>query len=139
MTREHPLHPSVILVVAAGGAGGAIARHLVNGVGAAPGFPWSTFAINVTGSLLLALLPAFAVVRRRHLLPPLLGTGLLGGFTTMSAFSEETRALVADGHTATAGAYVVATVAACLVAVALADRFSTRSSRAEFEDEEGDL
>jgi CrcB protein len=77
-------------------------------------------------------------VRRHPLLPPLLGTGLLGGFTTLSTWSEETRSLVAHGHTAAAGGYVVATLAACLAAVALADQVSTRASRAEFDDEEGD-
>jgi len=139
VSPRHPLHPAVILAVAAGGAVGAALRHLAGGVGPAHGFPWTTLTVNVLGSFLLALLPAFARIRRHHLLPPLLGTGVLGGFTTLSAYSEETRTLVADGRVATAGGYVVATLAACLLAVALADRFSTLASRSEFEDEEGDL
>ena len=140
MTTRHPLHATVLLAVAAGGALGAVLRHAL--LVAEPddhGFPATTFTINVVGAFLLALLPASEWVRRHHLLPPLLGTGVLGGFTTMSAWSEQTRALVADGAAATAGLYVVGTIAACLAAVALADRFSTRTSRAEFEDEEGDL
>jgi len=72
-------------------------------------------------------------------LPPLLGTGVLGGYTTLSTYAEQTRALLASGHVATAAAYVVGTLAACLAAVALADRLSTLASRAEFEREEGDL
>lgn len=137
MTPARPLHPSVIVAVAVGGALGAVLRHLV---GEAPsGLPWGTFAINVTGSFLLALLPAAAWVRRHDLLPPLLGTGVLGGFTTLSAWSEETRSLVADGSPGLAAFYAVGTVAACLVAVALADRLSTPAERAEFDDEEGDL
>jgi CrcB protein len=64
---------------------------------------------------------------------------VLGGFTTLSAYSEQTRALVEDDAVATAGLYVVGTIAACLAVVALADRFSTSVSRAEFDEEEGDL
>lgn len=137
----HPPLPRVVAVVAVGGAAGAALRALV--AEAAPvavgGFPWSTFAVNVVGSFLLALLPALGVVRRRPLLPPLLGTGVLGGFTTLSAYSEETRALAAGGHEALAGLYLIGTLAACLLAVALADRLSNRTERVEFDAEEGDL
>ena len=137
----HPLHLSVLGVVALGGALGALGRWGLSSAfpDAGAGFPWTTFTINVSGSFLLALLPAFAVVRRRHLLPPLLGTGVLGGFTTLSTYSEQTRALLADGHAATAAGYLVGTLGCALLAVAAADRFSTRAARAEFEDEEGDL
>ena len=140
MSPRHPLHASVLVSIALGGALGAVLRHAL--VVVEPddsGFPWTTFGINVVGAFLLALLPASEWVRRHHLLPPLLGTGVLGGFTTLSTWSEQTRALVDDGSAATAGLYVVGTIAACLAVVALADRFSTRTSRAEFEDEEGDL
>lgn len=140
MTPGRPRHGLVLLAVAVGGALGAMLRHaLTVGGSDATGFPWTTFAINVCGAFLLALLPASAWVRRHHLLPPLLGTGVLGGFTTLSAWSEQTRALADRGEVATAGAYAVATVAACLAAVAVADRFSSPGSRAEFDAEEGDL
>lgn len=138
MTPRHPLHGLVLLAVAVGGAAGAVLRHALNGIGDGS-FPWTTFGINVIGAFLLGLLPAAEGVRRHPLLPPLLGTGVLGGFTTLSAWSEETRALVASGEVALAGLYAVGTVAAAVVAVALADRFSTPSARAEFEEEEGDL
>jgi len=72
-------------------------------------------------------------------LPPLLGTGVLGGFTTLSTYSEQTRGLLASDHVTTAAAYVVGTLVACLVAVAAADRLSTAAQRREFDDEEGDL
>jgi CrcB protein len=139
--QRHPLHGVVLLAVAVGGALGAAGRHavdLLDGSGVS-GFPWTTFGINVIGAFTLALLPAAGWVRRRPLLPPLLGTGVLGGFTTLSAWSEETRALVAAGHVPVAGAYAVGTLAACLAAVALADRFSSRAAREEFDEEEGDL
>ena len=139
--QRHPLHGLVLLAVAVGGALGATLRHALTVLGGpeTSGFPWTTFGINVAGAGLLALLPAAQWVRRRPLLPPLLGTGVLGGFTTLSAWSEETRALVAAGETPTAGAYAVGTLAACLAAVALADRFSSRTAREEFHQEEGDL
>jgi fluoride exporter len=140
VSPRHPLHVSVLLAVALGGAVGAGLRYSLTA--AEPdggGFPGTTFAINVVGSFLLALLPASARVRRHHLLPPLLGTGVLGGFTTLSTWSEQTRSLVAGGAVTTAGVYAVGTLATCLAAVALADRFSTRTERAEFDEEEGDL
>jgi fluoride exporter len=137
---SHPLHLSVLLAVALGGSVGAVLRHALTVVEPdSSGFPTTTFTINVAGSFLLALLPASGWVRRHHLLPPLLGTGVLGGFTTLSAWSEQTRSLVAGGAATTAGAYAVGTVAACLVAVGVADRFSSARSRAEFDEEEGDL
>jgi fluoride exporter len=135
------VRPSLVAAVALGGAAGAVARHLLMvafpDTGSA--FPWTTFGINVVGSLLLALLPALAAVRRHALLPPLLGTGLLGGFTTLSTYSEQTRALLASGHASTAGLYLAGTLAGCLIAVAVADMLSTVAERREFDDEEGDL
>lgn len=141
MTRTHPLHVSVFAVVALGGAVGACARYGLSTAFPDTGtsFPWTTFAINVLGSFLLALLPASAAVRRHTHLPPLLGTGVLGGFTTLSTYSEQTRALLAGGHVGTALLYLVGTLAVCLLAVAVADRFSTLPERQEFDEEEGDL
>jgi fluoride exporter len=141
VTGPHPLRASLLLAVAAGGAVGAVVRwQLGSWFPTDPAaFPWTTFAINVSGSVLLALLPAVAAVRRHPLLPPALGTGVLGGFTTLSAYSEEARSLLASGHTGTATAYLLGTLAACLLGVALADRFSTPADRVEFEVEEGDL
>lgn len=141
MTPSHPLQSPALAAVAAGGALGAALRH---GIGVAVpdvagSFPWTTFGINVAGSFLLALLPAWAVVRRRPLLPPLFGTGVLGGFTTLSTYSEQTRALLASGHVVTASTYLLGTLGACLLAVAVADRLSSEAARREFDAEEGDL
>ena len=135
------MKPRVIAAVAVGGALGAALRSALGDAFPieAGGFPWTTFGINVTGAFLLALLPAWAVVRRHEVLPPLLGTGVLGGYTTMSAFAEQVRSLADDGRTGTASSYVVATLAVGMAAVALADLFSSRAQREEFDLEEGDL
>ena len=74
----------------------------------------------------------------RPLLAVGLGPGLLGGFTTLSAYAEQGRALAADGHPARAGVYLLGTLVACVAAVHLATGWSTASARAEFEEEEGD-
>ena len=131
---------TVVLVVAAGGAVGACLRAAVGDLAptAEGAFPWPTLLVNVAGSALLALLPALAAVRRRPLLPPLLGTGVLGGFTTLSAWSRETHDLMVAGETPLALAYAAGTLLACLGAVALVDRLATRGQRADFDRAKGD-
>jgi CrcB protein len=138
---RRPLDPRLVAAVALGGAVGAGLRWALGQAAPVPAgsFPWTTFGINISGSLLLALLPASTFVRRHRVLPPLLGTGLLGGYTTLSTYSEEGRALLAGGHTGLAAAYLLGTLATALVAVAVADRFTTRPARAEIDAEEGDL
>lgn len=137
MTRG-PLTPRLLLAVALGGALGGALRWTVGELApTADGFPWSTLAINVVGAFALAALPAVAAVRRRQWLAVLLGPGLLGGFTTFSAYAEESRALLADARPAEASAYLVGTVGACVVAVLLAHRLSTPAEQQVFEDEEG--
>ncbi len=134
-----PLHASTVAAVAGGGAAGAVLRHLLDDAFPGDALGWATFTVNVSGSFLLALLPALAVVRRHPLLPPALGPGVLGGYTTLSAYSEESRALLAEGRLGPAVLYVVGTLVACVAAVALADRVTDPAERAEFESEEGDL
>jgi CrcB protein len=130
--------PRLVAAVALGGACGAVLRWWLGVlVPDGSGFPWTTFAINVSGSFALAALPALAVVRRSTILTVGLGTGVLGGYTTLSTYSEQSRALIADGQGAVAAAYLLGTLAACLVAVAVAHRFSAPIARREFEDQEG--
>ncbi|UMG91061.1 CrcB family protein [Nocardioides sp. TF02-7] len=98
------VRPRLLLAVAAGGAAGAVLRHLAGE--AAPdgtGFPWTTFAVNVAGSALLAALSLLRPVRRSATWAAGLGPGLLGGFTTLSATSEQARRLLADGDAVLAG------------------------------------
>jgi len=132
--------PRLLAAVAIGGAIGALARWGLTSAFAtdSDAFPWTTFAINVVGTFALALLPALAVVRRQRLLAVALGPGVLGGFTTLSAYSEQTRALLDHGRTGTAALYLVGTLAACLVAVAVADHWSTLRQRQAFEAAGGD-
>ncbi len=139
MTGPTPA-PRLLVAVAVGGALGATVRWALTEAFPSPAdaFPWATFAINVTGSFVLALLPALAVVRRRRVLAVGLGPGVLGGYTTLSAYSEQTRALLDHGRSLTALLYVVGTLAACLVAVAVADHGSTLAQRRAFEAEGGD-
>lgn len=134
MTEPRPT-PAMLAGVAVGGALGACLRWSLDAATApttsGSGFPWTTLAINVIGAFALAALPAFVpppergpiAPRRASVLAVTLGPGLLGGFTTMSAAAEQTRALMAAGSTPTAGLYVVITVLAAVVAVRLAGRF----------------
>lgn len=127
-----------LVAVAVGGALGAVLRWWLGVTFPDTGdFPWTTFAINVSGSGLLALLPALAVVRRRPLLPLLLGTGVLGGYTTLSTYAEQARALAAEGRTWTAAAYVVGSLACCVGAVLLVTELTRRTGLTEFEAEGG--
>lgn len=102
-----------LLLVATGGAAGSVLRYLVAGIsqrlfvagGIAPvAFPFGTLVVNVTGSFLIGLLMGLA--ESRALLGAearlLLVTGLLGGYTTFSAFSLETLLLFRAGQTGTA-------------------------------------
>lgn len=129
-----------VLATSIGGALGAVARwSLTEALPAAAGhFPWTVFAINAVGAGLLAGLPTLAFVRSSPWLPLFLGTGVLGGFTTMSAASAETFLLIDGGHLALGLAYCLGTLLAALAAVAVVDRLTTVAQRTEFESEDGD-
>jgi CrcB protein len=107
-----------LLWVSLGGAFGAGARYLVS-IGMlrwlGSGFAWGTFAVNVLGSFLLALIltasPGAELSTQTRLL---LGTGVMGGFTTYSTFSFETLAYIENGMVPLAIANVLATVMVCL-------------------------
>jgi len=129
----------LLLAVAAGGAiGGTLRWWLGDLVPDGSGFPWTTFAVNVSGSLALALLPALAAVRRQPLATAALGPGVLGGYTTLSTYAEQGRALLADGQAGLAAAYLLGTLAACLLAVSLAARWVPQPDQQAFEAEGGD-
>lgn len=124
-----------LVAAAVGGVVGSLARYGLtewHEVGA--GFPWTVFAINVVGSALLAALPAIVVVRRTPLLGVFLGTGVMGGFTTMSAASAETVSLFEHDRAVTAFCYLAGTLVAAVVAVTVVDRWSTAAARAAAEE-----
>jgi len=117
--------PRLLLAVAAGGAVGAVVRYAATqAVPDGSGFPWTTFAINVTGSALLAALLLLPLARRSPAWAAALGPGVLGGYTTFSATSAQGRDLLASGRTGLALLYVLGTLLACLVAVTLVGRLA---------------
>jgi CrcB protein len=111
----------VLGAVAVGGAVGALARFgLHTAFPSAPGaFPWATFAVNVTGCLLIGVLMVLLteVWTGRPLLRPFLGVGALGGFTTFSAYALEIEQAVSVGAAGTALLYLGGTLLAAMIAV----------------------
>jgi CrcB protein len=105
-----------VLLVAAGGAVGAVMRHLISGASLkmmGPDWPYGTFIINISGSLLMGVLAgwlAFRVDGGAHW-RLLLGTGVLGGFTTFSAYSLETALLIEKKEYIPAAVYSLGSVA----------------------------
>lgn len=91
------------LLVAVGGAAGALLRWAVGRWLASSGLPWATLVVNVVGSLLLGIVAAAADGWSRILL----GTGVAGALTTYSAFALETVLLERDGRRGWAVANVV--------------------------------
>lgn len=112
--------PRVLAAVAVGGAIGALLRFALGSwIPDGQGIPWTTFAINLSGSAALAALAGLRLVRASPAWAAALGPGLLGGFTTMSATSEQTRSLLDRGDPALAATYLVGSVLACAVGVVL--------------------
>lgn len=109
------------LLVGIGGAFGAMARLAVGRlVGIWPsGWPMATFAVNLLGGLLMGLLSAFLWRLGGEAARLLLGVGVLGGFTTFSAFSLELLLLIDRGQIMLAFTYALASVVLALAAVAL--------------------
>jgi CrcB protein len=116
--------------IAAGGAGGAVARYLVSGwvqrarplaaLGRwGPALPWGTFAVNLTGCFAMGLLAG--LLQERFVVAPearaLLLIGVLGGYTTFSSFALETLRLAQDGSFLPAAANVLGSVVLCLAGV----------------------
>ena len=113
-----------LLLVAAGGAIGASLRHLVNLAAlrlVGPGFPWGTMAINIAGSLAMGVF--IEVLARRYNasneLRLFVATGILGGFTTFSAFSLDFAVLWERGALVSALGYALASVIGSILALFL--------------------
>ena len=110
-----------LIVFLGAGIGGAL-RHAVNVAAvrvAGYGFPYGTLAVNVAGSLAMGLLAGYFAYRtgiNQHV-RLFLTTGVLGGFTTFSAFSLDAALLIERHDYAAAAAYVLGSVAVSIIAV----------------------
>ncbi|MDO9418888.1 fluoride efflux transporter CrcB [Pararhizobium sp.] len=111
-----------ILLVALGGAIGSVLRYLT-GLFAlrmmGPNFPWGTLAVNVVGGFAIGVL-AELIARKYGASPELrlfFVTGILGGFTTFSAFSLDAVVLFERGEIMTTGLYIAASLVLSILAV----------------------
>ena len=112
---------SYLLVFVGGGIGAAL-RHGVNVAtlrAFGPDLPWGTFAVNVAGSLAMGLLVGWLVARggAANDVRLFAATGVLGGFTTFSAFSLDIANLAERGELAWSVAYALGSVAAGVAAL----------------------
>ena len=103
------------LIVAAGGAIGAVCRFLIGKlpIDSSDGFPMKTFIVNVFGSFLIGLVAALAL-KQCSASPKLvlfLKVGICGGFTTFSSFALETSGLMEKGSYITAASYIILSIA----------------------------
>ena len=114
--------PAVFLIIFVGGGIGSILRHAVNQASTAifgVNFPSGTLLVNIIGSFCMGLLAGWFAFRGRsdHSLQLFLATGVVGGFTTFSAFSLDAALLCERGQVGVATLYVVASVVVAIVGV----------------------
>ena len=113
----------LLAAVATGGVLGSLGRYAVGlALPHASGtFGWSTFLVNVTGSLAMGVLVVWvlAMAEPHPWLRPFLGVGVLGGWTTFSSYALDIHAMVQAGHGAAAAAYLLGSLVVGLVAVGL--------------------
>lgn len=111
---------SIILVMSGGAIGAGLRFGLSRALPyAGQGWPWSTFAANILGGLAMGVLAAW-VLRGDNSAEPLrlfVGVGVLGGFTTFSAFSLEMARMIEQGQTELAAGYALASVVLALGAL----------------------
>jgi CrcB protein len=112
-----------VLLIAAGGALGAVSRHMVNQAGLrliGPEWPWGTVAVNVVGSLLIGLLVGWLALAGRPDATEIryaFGIGFLGAFTTMSAYALDVVLFLEKKAFGAAVLYGLGTVTASVIAV----------------------
>ena len=119
MSRHQGL---AFLLIFLGGGIGSMLRHVVNQTGMAlfgPSFPWGTLLVNIVGSLAMGLLAGWSDFRSEggQLIRLFLATGILGGFTTFSAFSLDVALLWQRGQTGAAVLYVLGSVTVAIIGV----------------------
>ncbi len=112
----------LLFLASSGGAPGAAIRYLINRAFAHAGlieFPWATLTINISGLFLMGVLIETLALHfnASNELRTFLATGILGGYTTFSAFSLEFATLYERGNMTAAFGYVLASVVLSLLAV----------------------
>jgi CrcB protein len=109
--------PAAWVGFVAAGASGASVRFIIDALVGDRGFPWATFMINASGSLLLGFLTGLGLY---HAFPTtdrlILGTGFCGAYTTFSTFSFDTVRLIEDGSIAAAARNAFGTLLVCAAA-----------------------
>ncbi len=109
-----------MLQVALGGAIGATLRYQTGRLAVhlfGHGFPWGTLLVNIIGSFAMGVIVVVLAHKDATRLAPFLMTGILGGFTTFSAFSLDVLTLYERGQAGIAAAYVLASVMLSLAAI----------------------
>ncbi|WP_341955448.1 CrcB family protein [Microbacterium sp. LWH13-1.2] len=119
------LNPYILVFI--GGAFGTLLRILLGLVPGDSEFPWVTFVINITGAALLGALYGltsrlFVSTSASAQMRLLLGTGLMGGYTTYSTLAVGTDGLILGDHLLLGAAYAVPTVALGILSAFLAER-----------------
>jgi CrcB protein len=119
--RRAALHPGTIAVIALGGAAGTLGRVELGRLipTTTNGFPWPTFAANITGAFIIGVVIVLVLDRLppTRYVRPLIGTGFCGGLTTFSTLAVEIDLLLKAGRVGLAIAYLAASLAAGMVAV----------------------
>tara|TARA_Y100000758_G_scaffold134782_1_gene95381 strand:+ start:501 stop:854 length:354 start_codon:yes stop_codon:yes gene_type:complete len=103
------MEPKMVALVGVGGALGAVLRYLI-GEWMPDGFPWGTLTVNLVGSLILGILVGMSLSAEMGLL---LGTGIMGAFTTMSAYSVDLVELFENSEYGPAMSYLLITLLGC--------------------------
>ncbi len=99
----------MLALVGVGGAIGAVLRYMI-GEWLPDGFPWGTLTVNLLGSLILGVIVGMSLSAEMGLL---LGTGIMGAFTTMSAYSVDLVELFENSEYGPAVSYVLITLLGC--------------------------
>jgi CrcB protein len=119
--RRAVLHPGTIAVIAVGGAAGTLGRVELGRLipTTSNGFPWPTFAANITGAFIIGLVIVLVLERLppTRYVRPLVGTGFCGGLTTFSTLAVEIDLLVKAGRVGLAIGYLAASLGAGMIAV----------------------
>jgi CrcB protein len=103
------MESKMLALVGVGGAIGAVLRYMI-GEWLPDGFPWGTLTVNLLGSLILGVIVGMSLSAEMGLL---LGTGIMGAFTTMSAYSVDLVELFENSEYGPAVSYVLITLLGC--------------------------